>query len=289
MYYRLVIHLDDGPSENIANLAFENSALGLEEKNGQLEIYFKEEQQSDLFEKALALYAEEYEALNNMVLNFKTVKEALPEENWNSSWQQSWKPTPVGNFVVHPPWDRPQALDGITRLEINPGMAFGTGTHETTRLLLSWIDRSDYSDQNILDVGSGSGILAIAAIKRGAAFALGIDIDHDTIDNARENATLNGVAHETFFRHMESGQLEEMYHFQVVMANMIFPKIADILSELVRLTDPGGELLISGLLVSDQQKMTELALEFPLALEETETEGEWLAVRYRRQEQELSS
>jgi len=284
LYYRLVIRVEGAPSENIANLAFENNALGLEEKNGQLEIYFKDEQQSDLFEKILAVYAEEFEALNNVELDFSAVKEELPEVNWNSSWQKSWKPTEVGSFIVHPPWDRPQAGNGVTTLEINPGMAFGTGTHATTRLLLGWIDRSDFSGQNILDVGSGSGILAIAAVKRGAAFALGIDIDQDAVDNARENATLNSVAHETFFRSMEPGQLEEMYHFHIVMANMIFPKIAEVFSDLVRLTDPGGELLVSGLLLSDEQKMAELAADFPLVLEGSETEGEWLAVRYLRRE-----
>jgi ribosomal protein L11 methyltransferase len=284
LYYRLVIRSDDGPTENIANLAFENDALGLEEKNGQLEIYFKDEQQSDSFEKVLVRYAEEYSALNKRELKFSTLKEGLPEVNWNSSWQKSWKPTRVGNFVVHPPWERPAAEQGVTALEIKPGMAFGTGTHPTTHLLLKWIDRADFSEQNVLDVGSGSGILAIAAIKRGAPFALGIDIDADAVDNARENATLNDVAHETFFRLMGPGQLEQMYRFQVVMANMIYPKIADLFDDLVRLTEPGGELLISGLLDSDQPKISELASEFPLTLQETKMEGEWLAIRYQRQE-----
>ncbi len=282
MYFCLSIETGEDTRDNIANLAFENGATGIEETIGGLKVYFKSEMECSLYEKILTNYNAEYDRLNNTRTDYSLHREGLPEVNWNTSWQESWQPTRVGNFIVHPPWNKPEPQPGVTPLTIHPRMAFGTGTHPTTRLLLSWLDTADLTGLNVLDVGCGSGILSLAAIKRGAPFALGIDIDEVAIDNARENALLNQVAHETFFRLLQPGQLEQHYRFQMVLSNMLFPLIEQLFSELVRLTEPGGELLISGPLVSDRLQLQQLAARFPLRETASNREGEWLAVRYGR-------
>ena len=281
-YFCLYIHVSEPFRDSITNFAFENNATGIQEVAGGIEIYFNSESEARYCEDKLMVYVADLEALNNDQADYSVEGRRLPEVNWNCIWQEKWKATRAGNFIIHPPWDKPNPETDLTRMEIHPRMAFGTGTHPTTRLLLYWIDKTAQVDCNILDVGCGSGILSIAAIKRGAALAMGIDIEQDAIDNARENAGLNGVTHETYFRRLEVHQLGPEYQFQKVFANIIFPVIDDLFSELVRLTLPGGELLVSGILIAEEKKLHNVSCQFPLKELAITREGEWSAVRYRR-------
>jgi len=284
MYHCLTIDIPPEPRENVANLAFEHGATGLEETETGLNLYFDNLTTVESFQKQLPVYLQEYEELNRIKLEYALRMEELPPENWNRSWQESWQPTVAGGFIVHPPWIEPGPAAGMTPLAIHPRMAFGTGTHPTTRLLLTWLDRMPPSGCNLLDAGCGSGILAIAAIKRNAAFALGIDIEPEAVENARENARLNSVSHETWFRELRPFQLDASYRFERVLANMLFHELEENLEELSRLTLSGGELWLSGVLAEEADKLRKLTAALPLIELESEEEGEWLAIRFRRGE-----
>ncbi|RPI33603.1 MAG: 50S ribosomal protein L11 methyltransferase [Chloroflexota bacterium] len=179
----------------------------------------------------------------------------LQEVNWVETWKQHYKPIPTGKrLVIMPAWlEEPQAgpLAGRVPIRLEPGMAFGTGAHPTTQLCLELIE--DYLRDSVIDVGCGSGILSIAALKLGAAHALGVDIDSQAIPIALQNATLNEVAGRLELgvgsvAEIRSGAFSRL-HAPLVLANILAPVIIRLLHEgLADLVTPGGVLVLSGIL-----------------------------------------
>ena len=122
------------------------------------------------------------------------MRENVREEDWATAWRQYYKPVRVGQkLMVVPSWEQYQAQEGDVVITLDPGMAFGTGTHATTRLCMRLIEQYLIPGQDMLDVGTGSGILAVTALKLGARKAVGVDIDATAVRVAGENAALNGV------------------------------------------------------------------------------------------------
>ena len=204
----------------------------------------------------------------------------VPERDWLAEWKKDWRPVQVGRFTVAPPWFRsvPPALaggsnDSITIL-INPGMAFGTGTHETTRLCLKAIEKY-FRGGSFLDVGTGTGILAIAAEKMLPDARIGAcDTDAAAIKIAQENARLNDVGDRIDF-HVGSVN-EQTASADLVCANLTAPIIVELLPLLLGATC--GRLVLSGILDS-QAEMVESGLsELGADVLETDQDGEWIAL-----------
>lgn len=208
----------------------------------------------------------------------------LEDRNWNEEWERTIRPIRVSDrIVIRPSWQEFAAAPGEIVLVIDPKMSFGTGYHETTRLSLRMLERHLRPGASVLDVGTGTGVLAIAAVKLGAASAAGTDIDEWSAANALENIRLNGLEgrvgiHEGELASLTSGP------FGLVVANIQRNVLEELLPEFSRLLVRDGVLLLSGLLEVDAGPMeTSLRGAGFVAVDRLQ-ENEWIALAARRKE-----
>lgn len=213
---------------------------------------------------------------------------AMPEAEWRDAWKRYFRVTHLTRqFVVVPSWERYVAHDSEVVIDLDPGMAFGTGTHASTRLVLEELqdlaDR-DVTPPRILDVGCGSGILSIAAVKRWSqATCVAIDTDPLAVDATTDNAAINRVADRIEASPRPVGELTES--FPLVLANIQAHVLRALRAELVARTAPGGTLILSGLLTPQAQPVAD---EFVAAglrlvrLRESADDPQWSSVTLRR-------
>ena len=225
----------------------------------------------------------------------------IADQNWMESWKQHYKPILIGQrLVILPAWlDSPDP--NRIAIKIDPGMAFGTGTHPTTQLCLElmekhfdhgpWTLNNQSSMVNrpwsVIDVGCGSGILSIAAVKLGAKSALGVDIDAGSIVNARENADANQVGAELI---LEVGSVQEIldgkFAFRkapLILANILAPVIVRLFDAgLAELIEENGSILLSGILQEQAQNVIEAAQAKGLQMNDRKQIGDWVAMLMSR-------
>jgi len=205
---------------------------------------------------------------------------AVPEVDWVARFRDGFRPFQAGPFHVVPAWAADAAGDG-RRLIVDPGQAFGTGTHESTRLCLAALEAlcAARRPRRVLDVGTGSGILAIAARLLGAGTAVGIEIDADALPAARDHAALNGVA-----VHLVRGDGARGVRpgaFDLVLANIAAPLLVDRARELAEACRPGGDLVVAGVLRDDVAAVRGAFTAFAASID-VRTDGEWAALVLRR-------
>ena len=211
--------------------------------------------------------------------------EFLPmrNEDWAEGWKQHFGLLRLGRLVIKPSWEEYVPAAGEAVITLDPGMAFGTGTHGTTRLCLETLAElfaAPGPPQSVMDVGTGSGILAIAAVALGAGRVLACDIDPQACRTARENAELNGVAQrmEITDRPLENLDGE----FQVVLANILAEENVRLAAELVRRVCHGGILVLSGILQEKEALVIAGFAPFPLDGPVISRRDEWSCLRYRK-------
>ena len=200
-------------------------------------------------------------------------EEVIEDQNWNETWEKSIQPIEVGPFIVAPTWaDVPSG--GRTVLRVDPKMAFGTGYHETTRLALKLLADRIPEGARVLDVGTGTGILAIAALLRGANSAVGVDIDPWSVTNGRENAALNGVADQFEVR---EGSVEAVPEtgFTFGIANIIRSILQPLLPEIAARLASEAPFIVGGLLQAERDGFVRALAEVGYAPVEEATENEW--------------
>jgi ribosomal protein L11 methyltransferase len=199
----------------------------------------------------------------------RTVEDA----DWLAEWKRHWRPVEIGRFVVSPPWIELQGADKLL-IRIEPNMAFGTGTHETTQLCLETISEHYTAHQSMLDVGTGTGILAIAAAKLGGTVISACDTDGDSIKLARENAAMNAVDGRIHFYH---GSIDAATRpADLVCANLTADVILPILP--LMLQKAKRYLLLSGILTEQENLITEAISAISDVRFEIRRKGEWLSV-----------
>ncbi|MGF1691490.1 50S ribosomal protein L11 methyltransferase [Photobacterium kagoshimensis] len=276
------------------NATAENAeAIGdmLMEETGALSVTFLDAQDTPVFEPlpgetrlwgdtdVIGLYDAEADMefvltmLSNSPLiadDFAHKIEQLEDKDWEREWMENFHPMRFGRRLwICPSWREAPEPEAVNVL-LDPGLAFGTGTHPTTSLCLEWLDGQDLTDKTVIDFGCGSGILAIAAIKLGAKKVIGIDIDPQAILASRDNAERNGV----------SAQLElflpqdqpEGIQADVVVANILAGPLRELSPVIKSLVKDGGDLAISGVLETQAEDVAtyysdEIALD-PLAVRE---------------------
>jgi ribosomal protein L11 methyltransferase len=199
-------------------------------------------------------------------------------QNWNAEWERTIRPIRVTDrIVIRPTWHDYAAAPGETVLVIDPKMSFGTGYHETTRLTLRMVERHLQPGVTVLDVGTGTGVLAIAAVRLGAARAVGTDIDEWSANNAGENIALNGVSGRVT---IHEGELDGLpaERFGMVIANIQRNVLEALLPAFVQRLAPGGVLLLSGLLEQDEEPMTRALRTAGFGIADRAQENEWIAL-----------
>ncbi|MDY0268483.1 50S ribosomal protein L11 methyltransferase [Trichloromonas sp.] len=206
------------------------------------------------------------------------------EQDWAEGWKQHFNAVRIGRrLIVKPTWeDWSPAADEVV-VNLDPGMAFGTGTHGTTRLCLEALaERCDESPVpvRVLDVGTGSGILAIAAAALGARRVLGCDIEEESCRVARENVALNGVGDRVEITGAPLESLEG--DFDMILANILAEENIRLGDELARRLAPGGTLILSGILGEKEDLVARVFARYALHGPEVTREAEWVCLRYRK-------
>lgn len=213
--------------------------------------------------------------------SFIQSEELINPQNWNETWEQSIKPQSIGSFYVRPTWADKSNDSGLVELLIDPKMAFGTGYHATTRLILEWLPEVISKEDIILDAGTGTGILAIGALKLGAESAFGFDIDEWSKDNAEENMQLNGISN----FEVELGSIEVIpvgAKYDVILANINRNALIELIPQLLPYLREGGKLLLSGLLHEDEETIRGLDSVKTLHHHETRSQKEWIAILFSK-------
>lgn len=198
-------------------------------------------------------------------------------EDWAENWKKYFKPINIGErLVIRPAWEPETVQNGRTELILEPGMAFGTGTHETTRLCLELLSKYTTEQSEILDVGTGSGILAVAGVLLGAKRALGVDIDELSVKTAKENAKLNGVADKTEFI---AGNLTDKVsgRFNLVTANIVADVIMMLNEDILKFLSKDGIYIMSGIIDTRENDVLE-NLEGKFEVLEILRERGWTAI-----------
>lgn len=288
MSWKLILSLDESSRDAAAGFLFDLGAQGVEERPDGLLGWFGAEADP----AALRSAAEDYlrslaELPGGAAEGWGVQLEEQPDEDWNAAWKSHWRQQHVGRHLsICPSWIEPEEADTRHVLRLDPGNAFGTGTHESTSLLLEWLDElhAELPGLNVLDAGCGTGILALAALKLGAAFALGLDIEAEAVENARDNARVNGCRANSFFRVGDPRELGTEYTFDLVLANIQRSVIEEIFPDLLRVLRPGGRLLMAGLLEHEEEAIRALAAEWRLDPPEVRRAGEWIALGVLRNE-----
>lgn len=214
--------------------------------------------------------------LNNFDIDVEAIRSITPrvvvEEDWLTEWKRHWQPTEIGKFIIAPPWSDVDSDKIVIRIE--PNMAFGTGTHETTQLCLKAIGENYSPDFSMLDVGTGTGILAIAAAKLGGRHIFACDTDVDSVTIARENAVLNDVTSQIQFA---AGPIDNQTpQFDLVCANLTLDVIQPILGQLLDKTK--NWLLLSGILAVQETDIRDELSKFQISKFNLEISGEWISV-----------
>ena len=283
-YPALDIHDVDG--ELVLAVADDYSPTGVEEHDGSLTIFFSDRQRRD----------GACEAIARRFPNARVTAREVDDEDWARRSQENLGSVAVGRLIIAPPWTRiPHAAGGrlfLTVLPpaplsivIRPSMAFGTGHHATTRLCLAALQLLNLADTFVLDVGTGSGVLAIAARMLGASGALGIDTDPDAIRCARENLQLNPSVNNVTFELVDFAEHAARLtpadaRPDVVTANLSGALLCRIAPTLARAFGPGGALIVSGVLADEQAAV---AAAFPdLDVVWEQTEDEWVGMGFAR-------
>ena len=213
----------------------------------------------------------------------------IADQNWMEAWKQHYKPILIGQrLLILPAWLESPEPKRIP-IKIDPGMAFGTGTHPTTQLCLELMELSaDHQPlSTVIDVGCGSGILSIAALKLGATKVLGVDIDIESVKNSRENADTNGVGEELI---LGQGSVTEVlsgsFQFKsapLVVANILAPIIIRLFDAgLADLVAPDGEIILSGILAHQAENVIEAAQAKGLKRSDQRQLGDWVAISLKR-------
>ena len=272
-YLRLTISIADEYQEILIAELFDMDFDGFEEKEENILIatiptnHFDDSKRESI-EKILYTISKGSRILT---------EEIIHPQNWNEAWERSIVPQTIGKFYVRPTWGEKMDTDDHIELIIDPKMAFGTGYHATTRLLLEWLPEVISLNDTVLDAGTGTGILALGALKLGAASAFGFDIDEWSEDNARENMILNQIEN----LEVKLGSVDTIpmgAQYDVIVANINRNALLELIPILTNYLKEDGKMLLSGLLVEDESKIKSITKKEHLLHVGTRQEQEWIAM-----------
>ena len=261
----------------IGPLTWDFADINVLEHKGKVAVvkaYFAEE---DNIEDVLQYVNERLTELKEMGIDLGEAKvehEKMHEEDWANTWKQYYKPSKVGEkIVVKPIWEDYEAKDGELVVDLDPGMAFGTGTHETTRMCIQALERYVKEESTVFDVGCGSGILAIAAAKLGAKLAVGVDLDPVAVESSIENVGYNNLKNIEILH----GNLVEVIDGKadIVVANILAEIICILTDDVKRVLKDGGVFITSGIIHDRVDMVCEKLEATGFEVIEKNRDGEW--------------
>lgn len=213
-------------------------------------------------------------------IDSRITSKRIDEIDWVSEYRKKFEPVTIGDVVVRSAWSE-EEFPGKLVISIEPKMAFGTGKHETTQLCIEAVGRAVKDGDTVLDLGTGSGILAILAAKLGAVEILGLDINTAAVENARENAALNAVDDVITIEFGSMHRVESRNHYDVVVSNLIRDGIFELFDDFVRAARPGGLMILSGILSNQINEMKRFFERKGYSDFEITTKNEWVCYTMR--------
>jgi len=274
-WYHVSVCADPGVFEALENRFFELGCSGTEEKPGAVSGYFTGSAAFESIRQKIFIYIENLKDLGCQVESPEI--SIVRNENWGDAWKTHFRPVIVApDLVVKPPWETVAARKNRIIIDIMPRMAFGTGTHETTRLCLKYLRTHVHRDMRVLDLGTGSGILAITAARLGASHVKAADIDETAVDNTLENITLNGVENRVTVVH---GSLNAVSGeaFDIIAANIHRKALETLLPAMHEICRPGARIIASGILNTEAERMQAIIRDSGFIMTSRMSETEWSA------------
>lgn len=277
-YIKLVIAIPDEYQEPLIAELFDMGFDGFVQQEDQIVTYITKEDievtDREHIEQLLAGFPGN---------SFIEKEEVVDDQNWNEQWEKTVRAQEIGCFFVSPTWAREGAPANKILLEIDPKMSFGTGYHETTRLMLRLLPALVRKDDMVIDAGTGTGILSIAAIKLGAKHVLAFDIDEWSIKNAKENSLLNSVDSNITIKQGSTEIIPNDKKVDLLLANIQRNVILELLPDFIGALKKGGNLVLSGLVESDEQDILN-QLPPKTDIIKIQQENEWIAIHVQVRE-----
>lgn len=278
-YNEFVIEAVPFNSDLLSGVLWELDIEGINEDNDLLFVFSSEN--SNCSKTAIEEILEKLKT-QNLIETFKVDEFQKEEENWNEEWEKKLNIIHVSDrFVIRPSFKEYELKENEIELLIDPKMSFGTGEHETTRLVLRFLEKQEIENKKVMDVGSGTGVLAIAAAKLGASKVIAFDNDEWCLMNGSENIEQNDVADIVDVRLGTIKNIEET-GFDLVTANINKHILMDLPESLFQKIAAGGRLILSGLLNVDEKDIKNKYGEAGFNFIEMKSEGEWIALLFKK-------
>jgi ribosomal protein L11 methyltransferase len=276
-YKEFIIKIDPFIPDIVSGFLWELNITGINEEEDYLKIFadggddINQEKIGDQLEKLVD---------NNILTSFEIKEKILEDKNWNEEWEKGINIVEVSDsIVIKPSFKEYENRNNKIVITIDPKMSFGTGEHQTTKLVIKLLEKYMKEGMKILDVGTGTGILSIAAVKLGAIYALAIDNDEWCFENSNENCLFNNVADQVEIRLSEIVQVREN-NFDMILANIQKNVLINISDDILKRIKEKGIVILSGLLLHDEKDIVRKYGDFKLI--ETKKMGEWLALVFQR-------
>ncbi len=262
--------------EAVTNYCFELGATGISEEKNKISAYFPPSADDQELARRLLSYYATLKKMGRPVASTHIQKFSVQNKDWNAEWKKTIKPFHITDrIMIKPSWHRMPAAEPPIVLNIDPEMAFGTGTHETTRMCVQLLEKYIPHNASVLDIGTGTGILAIAAVKLGAKRVVAFDNDPVAVKTAQKNARINGTANMSCFF---TGHVPVLKNgFSIITANINRNIILKILPFIVELLDYNTIVILSGILDSEKKIIQIACQEQSLSITHMKHQGEWLA------------
>ncbi len=274
-YYEFIITVPDVSRDALSYKLKELGSLGLYENGETLHAYFEHSNNVDLLCEELNSFRGVLGS-SGLDPSFSFTHTLLPEQDWNEDWKKSITPIKAGKAItIIPPWETADA--GRIIIMIDSGMAFGTGHHETTRACLAHMEKisGGLVGKSLLDIGTGTGILAIGASKMGFSHIVAVDTDPLAVDAARENITLNGLKN----IEVKEGSISVVKgKFDVIIANLISSTLIEIALEVASHLNAGGVVILSGMLAGEEDMVADAYRKTGLDLKEKSFDDKWVTL-----------
>lgn len=274
-YYQVKIAFGKKNHEFLLNALYMDGIKNILEEDGMLVIFFSEDEYENI------------ESLKNSLLSDKIIKEnefvidKFENKNWNEEWEKSIEPVYIRDkIIVYPSWKKNElaGTENKILIEIDPKMSFGTGHNETTQLVLELMaDNLEGTEMKLLDFGCGTGILTIAGIKLGVAEAVAIDIDDDSIENAREYFQRNKVHNSVKLLKADITEIEDD-SFDIICANIVRSVLTEKMEHISAKMLSKGKLFLSGILLSEDQEILEYLTQNDFEVIDIATKAEWIGI-----------
>ncbi len=284
----ITLSIPKGFGEAVSNFLIEQGTTGVEEmgedmKWERIKAYFPKDGKEKKVIRNLHRYLQSLRRIVPEIFHTQIETSFFPEQDWSQNWKRFFKPVQVtSRLVVKPPWAKIRLKRNQIPIVIDPGMAFGTGTHATTRLCLKALEKAlRRKGLSVLDLGTGSGILSIAAAQLGAGEVWGLDTDGAAVENARENVKQNSVSDVVRIKKGRIGNIHKK--FDVMVANIDFKNLKRVRWPLIHHLRSQGFLILSGILMEEIKRLRQHYLEtgyFQSA--RVSQEAEWVCITLKK-------